>query len=197
MTIDEKYQKLSATYSEYLKEKQKACNEKYAEIERVGELRKSKSKFVGKLLKKKLYSIKPSNFHRKIRKLVKVRKGGVSTNNTVGNFDKFMYYIDMINAKRTPRYIVRKNPKYCEEILPVVVEEYYKLSLAVDEAKEGNKDMIKNEKKSYLTATQKEVSSKMATFYEQLEALAGTEADSIINGYRDKHQTSKAKPNAN
>ena len=183
MTIDTKYKKILTDQTAYLSQMQRACEDKYDEIDKEALQWRKKSKEAEKELKSYLYSVKPAVLHKKIRKLVADRKSSSTAIKHSGNFDKFIYYIDMINAKKTPTYIVRNNPNYCDMVLTVAVDEYYKLSADIVRTRANQKDIVKNKKDAFLSNTKKRVSEKINEFYKQLEKLAKEEADNIIREF--------------
>ena len=180
MTIDTKYKKILTDQTGYLSQMQRACENRYAEIDKEALQLQKNSKGAEKGLKDQLYSIKPSILHKKIKKLVVDRKSISSSAKQSGNFDRFMYYIDMINAKKTPKYIVKNNPNYCDMVLCTAVDEYHRLCGDIVRTRTNQKDVIRNKKDEFLASSKKQVADKVSAFYKQLEILAEEEADSII-----------------
>ncbi len=183
MTIDAKYKKILTDQTVYLSQMQRACEDKCAEIDREASQWRKDSEEAEKELKNYLYSVRPGKLHKKIKRLVLDRKSSATKIEQSGNFDKFAYYIDMINAEKTPKYIVRNNPNYCDTVLAVAVDEYHKLSGDIRRMRADQKDVIKIQKDAFLSNSKKQVLEKMNEFYRRLDALAEEETNSIIREF--------------
>ena len=77
-------------------------------------------------------------------RLDRIYKKGVANagNNTKCNYDKLLYYIDQINEIDIPQHIIDKNPKFCETVLTVAVEEFQKIKNYLSKEKDNKKEQF-------------------------------------------------------